>query len=622
MRALRALGGFLIIGGVVGPWVAGCGSDGGVTDEDAGAVDSGTTTVDAAKAPTCSDKAKNGAETDVDCGGTCGTKCSDGSGCAVTADCATGECNAGKCRAVTCSDGVMNGAETDVDCGGTCDECADGKSCGVGADCASGVCDPGSKKCLAPTCTDAVANGSETDVDCGGSCTAKCALGKKCGADLDCVTSACSTSCVAKPVLTRLGPGCGGIAGGAKVTFTGTGFIGAAGWSARFGGTTAAGTFTSATSVFANTPAHAAGKVDVDILGMPGGTMSLAQSFLYLDPAAVAPTFDAGTSHGYSPSYALAVGNVGGSAALDFIEDHSATHVDVMINQFPSFVGVNGGGAYSTGIRRMILADLNGDGRPDAIQTVGNSLIVALGNTGSSFDAQTSSAASTAPEGLVAVDLNGDGKLDVVVIHNAADSVGVFLGAGNGTFAARVDYAAPRGTRIATGDFDGDGKKDIVASSSATNAVTVLRGNGDGTLAAGVAVALGAPSAGLAVADVDLDGLSDIVAAHGSNVALLVSKGDGTFAPAVNTAIPGATATPSVIVTADLDSNGTPDVALVNQSQNRVEVWLNTCTGTLTNSVTFPMPTPYDLAAADFNGDGKMDLLFSGAAVPVLRLRN
>src|SRR5262249_40338049 len=52
--------------------------------------------------------------------------------------------------AATCRDGRRNGAETDVDCGGgTCPRCQDGKTCRVANDCVSGTCPNG--RCV--TCT-------------------------------------------------------------------------------------------------------------------------------------------------------------------------------------------------------------------------------------------------------------------------------------------------------------------------------------------------------------------------------------------------------------------------------------------------------------------------------------
>lgn len=101
-------------------------------------------------------------------------------------------CFEGRCSTatpeVTCRDRVRDGFETDVDCGGTCQACAAGKACGVAADCQSGGCDAG--LCRAPTCTDGIRDGYESDVDCGGICPA-CAASDACAADRDCASGNC-----------------------------------------------------------------------------------------------------------------------------------------------------------------------------------------------------------------------------------------------------------------------------------------------------------------------------------------------------------------------------------------------------------------------------------------------
>jgi hypothetical protein len=42
--------------------------------------------------------------------------------------------------APTCGDGKLNGAESDVDCGGSCAKCDDGKTCKLATDCRQGTC--------------------------------------------------------------------------------------------------------------------------------------------------------------------------------------------------------------------------------------------------------------------------------------------------------------------------------------------------------------------------------------------------------------------------------------------------------------------------------------------------
>lgn len=88
----------------------------------------------------CTDRVKNGNETDVDCGGgTCPT-CAAGLKCSMTSDCETAGCDNGTCRLPTCSDGKRDGFESDVDCGASCGTCTTGKKCANGDDCASGHC--------------------------------------------------------------------------------------------------------------------------------------------------------------------------------------------------------------------------------------------------------------------------------------------------------------------------------------------------------------------------------------------------------------------------------------------------------------------------------------------------
>ncbi len=144
-------------------------------------------------AATCTDVHRNGAETDIDCGGsTCGP-CSPGKVCEMGSDCAQKVCGTDHvCAAAACNDGVRNGAETDVDCGGgTCAPCGVGQGCNAGSDCTEKVCG-GDATCSAPTCSDSAVNESETDVDCGGPNCPRCDLNQKCVSPSDCAYNVCS----------------------------------------------------------------------------------------------------------------------------------------------------------------------------------------------------------------------------------------------------------------------------------------------------------------------------------------------------------------------------------------------------------------------------------------------
>ncbi len=79
------------------------GNNDGTNDGVDGNNDGTHTSGDSAKActtvPTCTDRSKNGLETDKDCGGASGcAKCALGKKCSVGSDCASGTCKSKKCK--------------------------------------------------------------------------------------------------------------------------------------------------------------------------------------------------------------------------------------------------------------------------------------------------------------------------------------------------------------------------------------------------------------------------------------------------------------------------------------------------------------------------------------------
>jgi hypothetical protein len=146
--------------------------------------------IDHAPPATCENKMQDTNETDVDCGGVCG-KCGNGRKCKGPGDCQSGDCLSSVCATASCHDMIRNGAETDVDCGGgTCAPCANGKACLTVGDCVNLLCEKGA--CAIPTCTDHVKDGTETDVDCGGIACVKCEDEKSCVAATDCASAVCA----------------------------------------------------------------------------------------------------------------------------------------------------------------------------------------------------------------------------------------------------------------------------------------------------------------------------------------------------------------------------------------------------------------------------------------------
>jgi len=105
---------------------------------------------------------------------------------------------------------------------------------------------------------------------------------------------------------------------------------------------------------------------------------------------------------------------------------------------------------------------------------------------------------------LVLADFDGDGKPDLAV---AAGDVWILLSRGGGNFKIPVRLAIPTSNglptavSVAAGDFNGDGKQDIVVGTANSDGVYVFLGNGDGTFKAPVQYTTGGHVSSIAVAD-------------------------------------------------------------------------------------------------------------------------
>ena len=148
----------------------------------------------------CENGVKDPDETDVDCGGACGSSCEIGELCVDDVDCVTLTCDGTACVPdPACVDGMQSPGETDVDCGGPCGpSCEVDEGCGNNTDCVSIFC-AADMTCDQPACDDGEQNGDETDVDCGGSCGPTCDNGEHCLGDPDCVDDYCNPLEVCSP---------------------------------------------------------------------------------------------------------------------------------------------------------------------------------------------------------------------------------------------------------------------------------------------------------------------------------------------------------------------------------------------------------------------------------------
>jgi len=229
----------------------------------------------------------------------------------------------------------------------------------------------------------------------------------------------------------------------------------------------------------------------------------------------------------------------------------------------------------------------------------------------------------TNPLSFVVADFNGDGKPDIAVANRGSGNVSILLGDGNGTFQAAVNFDAGAGPQgIAVGDFNGDHKLDlaVLLAGNATSGpgFSVLLGNGDGTFQASRYVPIDNMAAAMAVTDFDLDKKSDvaisIININQQVVSLLIflNNGDGTFQSPKNLTLPfGGSGS---VATADFNKDGKPD--LVMDSLDGFNVLLGQGDGTFQPPSAVRVADTFSGAGvqvADLNQDGVPDLIVNSS---------
>jgi FG-GAP-like repeat/Calx-beta domain/Domain of unknown function (DUF4214)/FG-GAP repeat len=240
---------------------------------------------------------------------------------------------------------------------------------------------------------------------------------------------------------------------------------------------------------------------------------------------------------------------------------------------------------------------------------------------------------------VIAIPIFGDGIYNNPSLTFSVELTGIAGGVSPPlTFADHVDFPSGKEpVAVAVGDLNGDGKPDLVVAGDYSTVSVLLNTTQPGSATPSFAPPqifnVGVYPAGLALADVNGDGRPDIIL-------LSVNAMDYGVSVLLNTTAPGAAAAsfapqnqfptggrPTSLAIGDLNGDGKPDIVVAEPNNSAVSVLLNTTApgATVSSFVQQSFSAGYapgTVTLADFNGDGKPDIVASsnnnGGSVSVL----
>ncbi|MBN8467395.1 VCBS repeat-containing protein [Corallococcus exiguus] len=266
----------------------------------------------------------------------------------------------------------------------------------------------------------------------------------------------------------------------------------------------------------------------------------------------------------------------------------------------------------TTPVRVAGISDFNGDGNPD-VAVVGNNLVATFYGDGAGGFLSTQPGLAQLPSepaafrGLAVANLVESTATPELITFSPTNQFVFIVTAPGAQFPTeRPVLLSPNTVDVAMADVTGDGHVDIVGLNAA-GVMAIQAGDGTGRFPSLVNSTAPNLATRLMLGDATGDGLKDLIVAGNQYVSVTPSTGDNTYGSFIrsNTSVNARD-----IALADFNLDGKLDVAVSSVTGPDVTVLLNQGDGSFAQPIVLSTISPAsDIDVADWNGDGRPDIV-------------
>ena len=340
-------------------------------------------------------------------------------------------------------------------------------------------------------------------------------------------------------------------------------------------------------------------------------------------PSLTSPAFIPAVSSDLFPESTIATGNDPVAVAgIDFngddkfdlaVVNHGDNSVSILLGNGDGTFNTSGTLATGQGPIAAVAADFNGDGIADlaVLNQTDATVDIFQGNGDGTFTPQGTLPVGKNPVAMVSGDFNGDGHLDLAVVNQGDNTISILAGNGDETFQPQTTFGTgSQPSAIAAADFNNDGRTDLVVTNQADNTASIFLGKGDGTFSSGATLTTGTAPVAIAAGQFNLSkntnvGLA-VVNQTDNTISVFLGNGDGTFRQAATVALNSSSTTgnkPAAITSGDFNLDGLTDLAVTDQSANTVSILIGNGDGSFASPLNLPAGTaPAGLVSGEFLG--------------------